>query len=101
MDIYSNKYVNEFILDLTQVTQAKTQHSLDLLEKFGNQLRMPHVRKLESPLFELRIRGKQEIRILFVYLKNSCYLLHGFIKKTQHTPKKEMNTALERFSVLK
>lgn len=101
MKVLSNNYVNHFILNLDHHSQAKIQHLLNLLEKYGNQLRMPHVRKLTSTLFELRIRGKQEIRIIFVYLKNSCYLLHGFIKKTQQTPKKEIVTALERFSHLK
>lgn len=101
MNVFSNEYVDKFILYLDLTTQAKVQHSFDLLEKYGNLLGMPHVRRIHSPLFELRIRGKQEVRIIFVFWKNSCYLLHGFVKKTQKTPHKEIASALKRLSYLK
>lgn len=52
-------------------------------------------------LVELRVRGKQEVRVLFVYAKGKrIYLLHGFIKKTQTTPKKELELALQRKKVV-
>ncbi|MDP3941517.1 MAG: type II toxin-antitoxin system RelE/ParE family toxin, partial [bacterium] len=63
-------------------------------------LGMPHAKRLSSVLFELRIRGRQEIRILYCLRKRSIYLLHGFKKQTQKTPQKEIETALKRFQTL-
>ena len=60
---------------------------------------IPHTKKLKgSPLWEIRIRGKDNIRILYaVYTQKSILILHGFVKKTQKTPQKEMDIALERY----
>lgn len=90
------KPVEEFIKSLDEATIAKVIHVIDLLEKFGPLLKMPHVKKLDKNLYELRIRGKQEIRIVFSFDKKKIYLLHAFQKKTQKTPPREIATALKR-----
>lgn len=90
------KPVEEFIKSLDESTIAKTVHIIDLLGKYGPYLSMPHSKKLTENLYELRIRGKQEIRILYSYVKNKIFLLHAFKKQTQRTPKKEIETALKR-----
>jgi len=77
-------YANEF---------AKVIRAIELLEEFENNLGMPHSKYLENGILELRIRGKREIRILYCFHKNSAFLLHAFIKKTQKTPEKELITA--------
>jgi phage-related protein len=73
-----------------------------LLEKCGNELHYPHVDTIKgkkySGLWELRIEFASNIfRIFyFLYERNTAILLHGIIKKSQKTPKKELDTALER-----
>lgn len=58
---------------------------------------MPHTRQMGDGLYELRVRGKQEVRIFYIFAKGSTiYLLHAFQKKTQTTPKKELETARQR-----
>ncbi|MEX0621675.1 MAG: type II toxin-antitoxin system RelE/ParE family toxin [Candidatus Woykebacteria bacterium] len=94
------KPVEELIASLDKSTIAKTIHIIDLLEKYGNQLGMPHSKKLTSGLYELRVRGKQEVRILYSFIRKDIYLLHGFIKKQQKTPRKEIDIALKRLSSL-
>jgi phage-related protein len=48
-------------------------------------------------LIELRVRGRQEVRVLYVFaMGERIYLLHGFVKKTQTTPKKELDIARQR-----
>ena len=49
-------------------------------------------------LFEIRARGKVGIgRSLFCTEKgNELVILHSFIKKTQRTPKKELDKARKR-----
>ncbi len=60
---------------------------------------MPLVRKLDTALWEIRINlsNKGDIaRILFTVHTDEIILLHGFIKKSQKTPSKELNIANNR-----
>jgi len=61
---------------------------------------MPHAKKLTGKIYELRIRGKEEVRIIYAFVKNRIYLLHAFKKKTQKTPIREIKIALRRLSYL-
>lgn len=90
------KPVDEFIKELSFQTKSKIIHLLDLLESHGNNLGMPYSKRLDNNLFELRIRGKQEIRIFYCFKKRDIILLHGFKKQTQKTPQREIAKALAR-----
>jgi len=95
-----NDSVEKFIESLEESTIAKVLRTLDVLEEFGPHVGMPHSKKVENKLFELRIKGKQEVRIFYAVHKSSVVLLHGFIKKSQKTPKQEIKTATRRFRAL-
>ena len=92
--------LEEFIESLQKPTIAKVLRTIDLLEEFGSKLGMPHTKKISARLFELRIRGAQEIRIFYTFHKSQIYLLHGFIKKSERTPQKEIRTALQKLKNL-
>jgi phage-related protein len=92
------KPITEFISIQQEQAIAKITHMIDLLEIHGPMLGMPHAKKLTANLYELRIRGKEEIRIIYGYKQRIIYLLHAFKKQTQKTPKKELQTALQRMS---
>ena len=95
------KVVDEFIKKQQPKTKAKIVHVVKLLKQYGNILGLPHSKSLGSGLFELRARGKEEIRIFYCFTtKRTIYLLHGFKKQTQETPQKELNTALDRMKSL-
>ena len=94
--------IKDFIDDLQEITQAKLGRQLDLLEENGNQLGMPHAKALGGGLIELRVRGKQEVRVFYAFeIGKRIYLLHGFIKKTQTTPKKDLDIARQRQAEIK
>lgn len=95
------KIVKEFIKSLDPKTISKIGSDINLLEKHGSFLRMPYSKKLTKDLYELRTRGKQEVRIIYGFIGRMIYLLHAFIKKTQQTPSKEIETANKRFQDLK
>ncbi len=58
---------------------------------------MPVVRKLGTGLWEVRSRLAQRIsRILFTVRGDTMVLLHGFIKKSQKTPKEDLQLAKDR-----
>ena len=94
------KPVEELIKSLDEATIAKASQEIDLLEKHGPYLAMPHSRKLNNDLYELRIRGRREIRILYAFVKKDIYLLHTFKKKQQKTPRKEIETARKRLDLI-
>lgn len=94
--------VLEFILSLESQGQAKVRRLFLTIEKYGLDTIIPHLKKLTgTPLWEIRIVGKDSIRILYVVSdKNSILVLHGFVKKTQKTPEKEIAIALNRYQNL-
>jgi phage-related protein len=50
---------------------------------------------------EIRIHTTQEHRVLYVArFEEAVYVLHGFEKKTQKTPKREIETASSRWREL-
>ncbi|MBU0998039.1 type II toxin-antitoxin system RelE/ParE family toxin [Patescibacteria group bacterium] len=90
------KPIESFISKLNTETIAKVAHTIDLLEKHGYKLGLPHSKGLTKNLYELRVRGKEEVRIIYTFKSNSVYLLHAFKKKSRKTPKKEISTAINR-----
>lgn len=73
---------------------------VDFLEKYGPFLGGKFTKKLRKDLFELRITGKEQIRILYTAKASNIILLHVFKKKTQKTPPNEIKTALLRLDLL-
>lgn len=69
------------------------------LSERGNSLGMPMVRHLQgTDLWELRPLPH---RILYCVMDgNQIVLLHIFVKKSQETPKTELDTALGRYKIL-
>ncbi|OHA63174.1 MAG: hypothetical protein A2842_00075 [Candidatus Wildermuthbacteria bacterium RIFCSPHIGHO2_01_FULL_48_25] len=92
--------LEEFIQSLEKQTIAKVLHTIELLETFGNRLTMPHSKKVAGGVFELRIRGSQEVRIFYAFHKNSAVLLHGFVKKSAKTPPREIRLAVQKLKAL-
>ncbi len=88
--------VEEFISTLQKPARTKVTESLDLLEEFGEDLMMPHCKKIKKNLFELRIGGKQKVRIFYTFYKGAIFLLHGFVKKTTRIPERELDVTLQR-----
>ncbi|MBD2605852.1 type II toxin-antitoxin system RelE/ParE family toxin [Scytonema hofmannii FACHB-248] len=65
--------------------------------EFGFPIGMPICRPMGDGLFEVRTNLPQGIaRVLFCIHEGEMVLLHGFIKKSQKTPKQELNLAKER-----
>lgn len=92
--------VNEFILSLELKAQSKIYNSIKLLKTFGVSVGSAHIKKLaETELWELRILGSDSIRILYIAITGKTFLLlHGFKKKKDKTPPKEIRIALDRLA---
>lgn len=105
---YSENHISpvvEFIQNQSSKEQAKILREIDMLEEFGLFLGMPHIKKLKgyNDLWELRIKHSSNIyRILFFNYKDGIFiLLHGFKKKNNKTPKREINKAIHRLNKIK
>lgn len=69
--------------------------TLKVLQEQGNRLREPYSKHLEDGIFEVRGKVGSDIsRVLyFFYYGGRIILTNGFIKKTQKTPRSELEKA--------
>ena len=71
----------------------------DLLEVMGPQrVGMPHIRPLNGKLREMRMQGRDGIaRAIYAAVQGRTLLvLHVFVKKTQTTPRRALESARKR-----
>lgn len=90
------KPLDRFIKSQRPQARSKIIHNIRLLREYGNTLGMPHSKMLSKGLYELRIRGKEELRIFYCFKKNTICLLHAFKKQTRSTPVRELSLAIKR-----
>lgn len=91
--------VEDFIETLPSKLRAKALWEIELLSRFGTQLKEPYAKPIKGDeykgLWELRIKFASNISRIFYFMPigNSFVLLHGFVKKTDKIPKRELETA--------
>ena len=96
--VYFSEKVRCWIDDMPLGIRAYYARITERLLKTGPNLGMPFTRAMGNGLFELRIKGKGGIsRIFYSTVKDKkIVMLHGFIKKSSKTPKKELKIAKQR-----
>lgn len=92
--------VEEFLDQLDLRTQAKVADTIAILQEVGPFLKPPYMKKLVPNLYELRIKSKVSVRVFYSSHTQRYYLLHGFVKKSTKTPRKELKVALDRMKEL-
>lgn len=92
------KPVEIFLDSLDNKMRAKLLGLLGLLSEKGNSLREPYSKHLQDGIFEIRCKfGNDITRVLyFFYYNQRIILTNGFVKKTQKTPKNEIDLAIKR-----
>lgn len=97
-----DELVKDFIRDQDSQTKSKIARSIDLVSKYGPDLGMPHARYMGDGIYELRIRGNNEVRIFYIaiVINREVMFIHAFKKRTQKTPQKELRIAIDRKSML-
>jgi len=90
--------VKEFIEFLADDSQDSFFHKVELLEKYGPQLRRPHTEYVAPGIFGLRFVGKEgQIRLLFFFSHGDRIVFtNGFVKKTIKIPQGEIKIAEQR-----
>src|SRR3954468_22028265 len=91
--------VAEYLDALTGREAAAMRKELRLLAEFGLDLGLPHARPLGRKLWELPARAERQHRVLYFAASGQrLILLHAFTKKTQETPRGELDTAHARMA---
>lgn len=100
---YYNDAVRDNILKLPKSLLARYLRTINLVEIFGANLGEPHTKAFGNGLFELRLKGREGIARVFycTVIGKEVIMLHSFIKKTQKTPKKELDIAQSRLKEIK
>lgn len=90
--------VREFLNQMDKKTYARFDWSLEQLRARNVQAGYPLVRHLEGKLWELREESQTNIYriIYFFFTGRRIVLLHGFQKKTEKTPRREIEMAKNR-----
>ncbi|MDE5582467.1 MAG: type II toxin-antitoxin system RelE/ParE family toxin [Ruminococcus sp.] len=85
----------DFILSLDVKMRAKMLRTIEMLRLNGCQLREPYSKNLDDGILELRAKVGSDIsRVLYFFVVGQKVILtNGFIKKTQKTPKEEIERA--------
>lgn len=87
-------YFMEFLNSLTDQQAKKVFYVIDML-KTQDRLSEKFVKHIEEGIYELRVEHAGNIfRVFFIFDEDNIVLLfNGFQKKSQKTPRKEIETA--------
>ena len=88
--------VRDWLRELSAVERKRIGEEIKTVQ-YGWPLGMPLVRKMDKDLWEVRVNLPTRIaRVLFTVQDGLIVLLHGFIKKSQATPKSDLQLAKSR-----
>ena len=93
----ANEPVREWLKDMEKEDKKQIGEDI-MLVQFRWPLGMPLVRKMETDLWEVRskLASGNITRVFFTVKNGEMTLLHGIIKKSQKTPKKDIDLARSR-----
>jgi phage-related protein len=96
--LYYSEDVQVDIAALPATLKARYFHLTDRMEVHGPNLGEPHTKAFGEGLFELRLKGAEGIARVFycTLVGRRIVMLHGFIKKSQKTPARELKLARQR-----
>ena len=97
---YFSQTVFKNIKGMPKKMKARFVALADRMIEKGPDLGMPHTRAMGKGLFELRVKSEEGIGRVFYCccISREIVFLHAFIKKTQETPKKELDIAKKRLN---
>jgi phage-related protein len=101
--VWTVQFLDDNIRDaleaLPRDIRARFERIVNLIQDHGlERVREPYVKHLEGPLWEMRMKGRDGIaRAAYVTASGRrVVVVHVFVKKTQKTPRREIETALRR-----
>jgi phage-related protein len=98
-----NEIVDAEVEALPADMRARLTHIAKLIEEMGlERVGEPHVKHLDGRVWEMRLTGRSGIsRALYVVaVGRRIVIVRVFVKKTQKTPRREIDLALSRAKAL-
>lgn len=91
--------VRDFLDRCSEKQQAKLLRIIENINQYGLMAVISHLKKLEGfPLWEIRVLGKDNMRIIYaVLVGQEVLLLHGLFKKSQKTSSSEISISMKRY----
>lgn len=102
MPVWQLGYLDAKVARLIQAWPAGIRASFlriaETMREHGPDLGLPHTRPMGAGLFEIRAKGREGIGRAFfcTVVGQRIVILHAFIKKTEQTPRREIDTARAR-----
>ena len=99
-----NQTVDEEVEALPEDMRARLARIALLIEQEGlERVGEPHVKHIEGRLWEMRMKGKSGIsRAIYVTaVRQRVVILRVFVKKTEKTPRREIDLAVTRARLIK
>jgi len=95
--------LEEEVLQLPAGFVARFLRYAERMEIHGPDLGMPHTRSMGEGLFELRLKAAEGIARVFycTLVGRKIVILHQFTKKSEKTPRKELEIAKRRMKEVK
>jgi len=100
---YYSLAVEERIMDMPAGIRARYFAIANRMKAQGPNLGMPYARPMGEGLYEIRAKGSEgHGRVFYCTVKvRAIIMLHGFLKKTPATPKRELDIARRRMREVK
>lgn len=92
MEVEINPQAYKFINSLSDENYGRAIRLSKLLEKFGNNLRMPSSKNISKNIFELRDLGNSNIRLIYTFKNKKACIFYGFIKKSGKIKRRDFFT---------
>ena len=99
-----NETVDAELEALPEDMRARLSRIANLIEEVGlEHVAEPHVKRLEGRLWEMRLSGRSGIsRALYVTAAGRrVVIVRVFVKKTEKTPRREIELALSRANLVR
>ena len=96
---FFNERVRRDLADLPNDMRAIFERITHIIETYGiSDVREPYVKHLQGPVWEMRMKGRDGIaRAAYIAVRDQrVVVVHVFRKKTQKTPRREIELALKR-----
>ena len=88
----------DFLKSFDDDLSTKIFGLLEILDELRMHLGPPKLKKITKDIYELRVVGKLQIRILCSFFKSETLILHAFVKKSRKIPQRELEKAIHRLN---
>lgn len=100
MEIIILEEVYNFLISVEKENRTRADRYIRILRDAGHLIRMPYSKPILPNIFELRVGGIHNIRLIYTFNNNLIIIFYGFMKKTEQISSQEINTIKIKFNNL-